>query len=257
MPTNTSNKLSDLVTAPSRQASRSSKTIQVAPFVVQQPQGALTATLGLKRRNQAYIHPSWLAKALAGDRQCLFSLHLQANFYIPKGESDFDLEGYKLKHQAVLMQYVDVLEGEGYTVHTEDTNSFRVTTKTGAVISAKPDVVAIQEDEVLVVDIKTGKPRASDIAQIKLYMAMLPLAGCHSICEIPAGKLVYQDDTFDIASTEITTKFKQQVSGLIGGIMTKKAPPATPSARECCWCPLSHICPYKVDTVAEGTADWL
>ncbi len=257
MTTNTSNKLNDLNAAPSRQASRSSKTVQLAPFAVHQPQKALAATLGLKRRNQAYIHPSWLAKALAGDRQCLFSLHLQANYSIPKGESDFDLEGYKLKHQAVLMRYVEFLEGEGYTAHTEDTNSFRVTTKTGAVISAKPDIVAIHEDEVLVVDIKTGKPRASDIAQIKLYMAMLPIAGCHNICEIPAGQLVYQDDTFDIGATEITTEFKQQVSGLIGDITTKEAPPATPSARECCWCPMSHICPYKVDTVAEGSADWL
>ncbi|MFB2768324.1 PD-(D/E)XK nuclease family protein [Pelatocladus sp. BLCC-F211] len=231
-------------------------------FAVKLPQQAnrpnQSAGMGLSRRQQTYIHPSWLAKALAGDRQCMFSLHTQANYSIPKADNGFDAQGYKLKHQAALTQYAKELKTEGYTVYTEGSNDFKYETKFGAIISAKPDIVAVRADEVIVPDIKAGKElKASDIAQVKLYMALIPTVGLHGIREIPAGQLVHKGEIFDISPAEITIEFKRQVAELVKDMKTANTPPVTPSVQECRWCPLRHLCPDRLEIVAKGTDGWL
>ncbi|NJS15862.1 MAG: Dna2/Cas4 domain-containing protein [Nostocaceae cyanobacterium CSU_2_110] len=216
------------------------------------------ASLGLKTRKQTYIHPSWLSKGLSGDRQCMLSLHTQANYFIPKADNSFDAQGYKLKHQAALTDYAKDLKADGYTVHTEGSNSFWYETKAGAVISAQPDIVAVCGNEVIVPDIKTGKElRASDIAQVKLYMALIPVAGLHGIRKIPTGQLVHQGEVSEIPVTGITNEFKKQVAELVENMTAKDAPTATPSVLECRWCPLSHLCPFKAEDLHKGTGGWL
>lgn len=213
---------------------------------------------GLEKRPQPYIHPSWLAKAVSGNRQCLLSLYLQANYKIPKVDNTFDAEGYKLKHQSALTRYVAALKDEGYTVFTEGSNEFWYETKAGAVISAKPDIVAIKIGEAIVPDIKTGKElKACDIAQVKLYMAMTPSVGLHGIQKIPVGQLVHNDEVFDISPSEINTEFKQQVADIVNSLTQPHIPSATPSTQECRFCPVRHICPFKVDTMTRGSDDWL
>ncbi|MDK3159877.1 PD-(D/E)XK nuclease family protein [Kamptonema cortianum] len=227
-----------------------------APAVVSPPT-LVAADLGLKARNQAYIHPSWLAKALVGDRQCLASLHTQANFVFRRVDGDFDAESYKVKHQGRLVKYAQELRDAGYTVYTENSNSFKVPAGK-AVISGTPDIVATRGEEVLVVDIKTGKPRASDQAQVLLYLLFIPAVGLHGIHQVPEGRLVYQDyKPVEVQSLAVTEDFKQQVRDLVAMMRSPELPPVTPSARECCYCPLRHICPYKVITVAEASVDWL
>lgn len=216
------------------------------------------AALGLKPRSQTYLHPSWMAKGISGDRQCLFSLHTQANYYIPKGESDFDAEEYRLKHQTAVVQYQRQLKADGYLTHVERANSFWYETKAGACISAQPDLVAIRAGEVLVPEIKTGKElKSCDIAQVKLYMAMIPAVGLHGICEVPVGQLVHQGEISEIPPSEVTVEFKRQVGELVEMMTSADTPPVTPSMRECRFCPLRHICPSKAETVVKGTADWL
>jgi CRISPR/Cas system-associated exonuclease Cas4 (RecB family) len=212
----------------------------------------------LTRRPQPYVHPSWLAKNVSGDRQCLLASYLQANFKIPpKPGNDFDSEGYKLKHQQTLVSYIGALHSDGYTVHAEKENSFWYKTKSGATISAQPDIVAMRDNEPMIVDIKTGKPKATDIAQVKLYMAMLPSSNLHGISAIPNGRLVYGVDEFEIEASEVTSEFKRQVAQIMGALTTSDMPDPTPSLCECRYCPVSHVCPYKTEQVAEGTDDWL
>lgn len=222
------------------------------------PPQLTAAALKLNPRKQTYIHPTWLAKGLSGDRQCMFSLHTQANYFIPKGKSDFDAESYKLKHQAALSQYAKELKAKGYTVYTEGSNSFWYETKAGATLSAQPDIVAVRGDEAIVPDIKTGDElRARDIAQVKLYMALIPAVGLHGILEIPTGQLVHKGEVYEISPTESSTEFKRQVVEFVNTLTNANTPPVTPSAQECRWCPLHHLCPAKVDAVAKGMADWL
>lgn len=63
----------------------SSVAVAATPAAVSPPT-LVAADLGLKARNHPYIYASWLAKALAGERQCLSSIHTQANFLVPKAD---------------------------------------------------------------------------------------------------------------------------------------------------------------------------
>lgn len=209
------------------------------------------------RRSEPYIHPSWLAKYLSGDRQCPYAMYGQANYLLPKQDSTFDQEGYKLRHQEALVPYAEQLRQEGYTVYTEDSNACKMTSRMGPVLSAQFDIVALRDDEEVIVDIKTGRPSAKDIAQVKLYMAMAPAVRLHGIQETPAGRLVYSDGVFDIDPNDVTDEFKAQVRDIIRIVTLPEPPPPVPSAGECRWCPIAHICSHKVGEVAEGEADWI
>lgn len=209
------------------------------------------------RRNEPYIHPSWLAKYLSGDRQCLYAMYGQANYKLPKPDSDFDLETYKLQHQEALDAYADQLRQAGYTVHTEDANEFKLRSRIGAVISGQPDIIAIRDDEVLVVDIKTGRKAAKDIAQVKIYMSIIPAVKVHGIKTVPTGRLVYSDDEFDIEPENVTTEFKARIATLIQPVGEDEPPAPTPSSGECRFCPAALVCSHKVGEVAEGEADWI
>jgi CRISPR/Cas system-associated exonuclease Cas4 (RecB family) len=212
----------------------------------------------LPRRPLPYVHPSWLAKSLSGDRQCLLASYIQANYKVPpKPGNDFDVEGYKLQHQQNLVNYVGALHLDGYSVHAEKENSFWYKAKSGATISAQPDIVAIRNNEPVIVDIKTGRPKATDIAQVKLYMAMWPSTKLHGIDVTPAGRLVYGTEEFEILPSEITSDFKQQVAQIMSALTTSDIPAPIPSLCECRWCPVSHVCPYKVEQTTECSDDWL
>lgn len=210
-------------------------------------------------RPKTYIHPSWLAKAIAGDRQCEYSLWAQANYKIPKQDSDFDLEAYKIEHQALVDKTASHLESLRYSVYTEDSNGFWINLGNGkGVISAQPDIVAIQGAEVLVVECKTGKTRASDLAQNMIYQALIPVAKLHGIDVIPEGQVVYRNYTMqEISSKKITEEFKDRMRKLVRMLMNSQIPAATPSFNECQWCPISQFCDLKVEHQANGTADWL
>ena len=213
----------------------------------------------LQPRQNTYIHTSWLAKALAGDRQCKFSLWVQANYKIPKQNSDFDLEAYKIGHRALVDKTSIHLESMGYRVYTEDSNSFWVDIGNGkAVISAQPDIVAVHGSQVLVGECKTGKPRPSDIAQNMIYTALIPVVELHDITIIPEGQVVYDNyPSQEISPEKITEEFKGRMRTWVRMLMDSQIPAATPSFNECQWCPIAHICDRKVEEQANGTADWL
>lgn len=211
----------------------------------------------LKPRDNTYVHPSWLAKALAGDRQCLYSLHTQANFVIPKQDSDFDAAAYKIKHQGLVEKSAQDLRTKGYTVHTENANSFKVTLKGGGVVSGTPDIVAIRGSEFLVVDVKTGQCRVSDQAQVLLYMLFIPLVGLHGISQVPEGQLVYQNyPSVEIPVSDLTEEFKQRTKHLVTMMRLSEVPNAIPSVNECRYCPMGDFCADRVSKEAEAELDW-
>lgn len=208
-------------------------------------------------RHNTYMHPSWLGKGVAGSSQCLFSLYAQANYKLPSKDSDFDPQRYKIQHQALMMDTVKQLKADAYTVYVEGTNSFWVNMNDGkAAISAQPDIVAIRGTEVLIIDCKTGKPKACDRAQVMLYMLLVPVVQLHGMSRIPEGRLVYRDyASMDIPATEITEDFKTQLRDLVRTLKADVPPSPVPSVFECQWCRLSDVCPYAVKNRHEGVFD--
>lgn len=213
----------------------------------------------LEPRPNTYINTSWLAKALSGDCQCQFSLYAQANYKIPKQNSDFNQEAYTIDHQALVEKTAVHLKSMGYKVYTEETNSFWIDIGKGkAKISAKPDIIAIYDSQVLVVECKTGKPRASHIAQNMIYTVLIPSVKLHGITEIPEGQVVYSNyPDQEISSKKVNEEFKERMRKLVRMLKSSEIPAATPSFNECKWCPIADICDRKVDEQPNGSVDWL
>lgn len=211
----------------------------------------------LKKRTGAFLHPSWLAKYFSGDRQCLWGLNRQARCYLPKSDSSFDLNAYKVKHQSLLTKAISRYEAEGYQVFVESANEYSVRTKSGVIINCCPDLIALKNDQVFVVDAKTGSPSGKDYGQVQLYMMTIPIAGIHGICSIPTGQVFYREFRLDISPDELTPEWKAQLSNLVSIAAQVDPPKPRPSKRECQWCPAAMICPHRIEESPVGHCDWL
>ena len=97
-------------------------------------------------RSNPYLHVTWLAKALVGERNCLwahcYKTSHEGNARMP---NDFDSAHWHIEHTALLDQQLAVeLEEQGCQNRQND---FRVEiSRSGMVISGAPDVIAVHPD---------------------------------------------------------------------------------------------------------------
>ena len=130
-----------------------------------------------KPRNNPYCWPTWITKLIAGEESCKYKLWFRSNYQgYSKVPSNFNLAKWCEDHTALIERRKIELEEEGYEVFLEDQNSFTLESKHGVTLAGKADIVAIRDDDAVVIDCKTGQQRNSDVTQVKLYMLALPLA---------------------------------------------------------------------------------
>jgi CRISPR/Cas system-associated exonuclease Cas4 (RecB family) len=204
------------------------------------------------KRPSPFVHPSWISGYLAGDNQCQLAMHLKSNYFLPKRKSDFNLEAYKIKHNTLLNQTANELEEQGYEVFKEHENEYRVHTESGVILACKPDIVAKMFEKFLVVDIKTGTPKAKDIAQVQLYMCTLPTVQMHGIRTIPSGLVVYPDHSFEVYGDSISSDWKSFVTKLLKSATQAELPPASPSCQECKYCAVEAFCDKQSKLIPEA-----
>lgn len=120
-----------------------------------------------------YVHVTWASKLLSGENSCEWAAWQKAHFGAPKRNRS-DLDGWIIKHTALLQKTRERFEKEGLRVFTEDQNKFVLNGST-AVLGGKPDLV-ITGDENFICDIKTGQPKTSDRMQVMVYMYALSRA---------------------------------------------------------------------------------
>ena len=126
-------------------------------------------------RREPYIWPTWLTKILAGEQSCEWATWFKAHFQgYEKAPRDGDLTAWTARHTELLQKRAAELRKNGYEVLVEDQNKFTLKGKS-CTIGGKPDIVAIKDDDYLVVDAKGGKARDSDHFQVLIYMMILPL----------------------------------------------------------------------------------
>jgi hypothetical protein len=200
--------------------------------------GGITMHALTMARPEPYVWVSWLTKLLAGESSCIWSAWLRAHYQTAKHPSDFDMGAWQLAHSALSRRTATEHEQAGYTVFTEDQNSFAIKGKAGT-LSGKPDIVAVKELDGWVIDTKTGSPKASDRIQVMIYMWALPIA-------IPAfkdvtfhGKVMYGTGYNIIRPEQIDTDFIKMVSGLMKKICGDEEPHKAPSFKECQHCPIT------------------
>ena len=211
----------------------------------------LNNTLGFEKRKKPSIWVTSLAPFVSGDSQCKYSLWLQGNYWV-KSKSDVPSD-WLVQHQSLLNEVSSNLEDEGYEVEVEDANTLHLGTSAGVTIGGKPDLVVL-DGQGLVVDVKTGKPRGKDRAQVNLYQALIPSKNLHGIKEVPWGRLVYRNgEEKQIPSTEIDDSFRQSVKDLLAVITQKTVPVPQPSVSECRFCKCRDRCPVAQTEAAEAS----
>ena len=116
------------------------------------------------RRFSPYLHATWIAKALVGEKNCLWSYWYKSNNQgYAKAHSDFDSARWMMAHTELLNELAEQLEQQGCKVFIEHQNGFRSESpRSGVVISGTPDIIAVHPDgRAVIYDVKTGQPGAS------------------------------------------------------------------------------------------------
>lgn len=188
-------------------------------------------------RKEIIVAPSHIAKHLIGESQCLLQYYLQAHYQLASNKNYIS---YKMRHQSFLKQRKQFWIAEGYSVSCEKQNLMSFLTKKGAKFIGNPDLYVKEINHFE--ELKTGKPKESDIVQLMLYMAAAPYI--HGLSEIPSGQVRYSDGSFkDVLPEEITQEFKDQVTQLIGVLVADQIPEPEPSQRDCRFCTFNNYCP--------------
>jgi CRISPR/Cas system-associated exonuclease Cas4 (RecB family) len=190
------------------------------------------------RRPEPYVWVSWITKLLAGESTCLWSAWLRAHYQTAKAPSDFDMGTWQMDHSALLRKTAAEQQKDGSEVYTEGQNLFMLKGKTGT-LSGKPDVVAVKEKCGLIVDTKTGSPKASDRIQVMIYMWALPKANPAFAGVTFDGMVVYKTGYNIIMADEIDEIFVKRVAELMKEVCGEAEPHKAPSFGECKYCPVA------------------
>ena len=178
-----------------------------------------------------------LAKVLVGDQPCLLQPWLNGRFKFEEKQKG-DMASWKADHSAMLQERVTSYKNAGFKCDVE--RFFRVT-GTYAVLSGKADLV-IRDAESdrpkirpTIIDVKSGKPRDSDTAQVLIEMVMIPLAW-----KVPGmqfdGEVHYANDPMvKLKSTQAET-IKPKLFALLKQLGTMERPTPSPSRDACRYC---------------------
>tara|TARA_B100001123_G_scaffold324923_1_gene365151 strand:+ start:2967 stop:3620 length:654 start_codon:yes stop_codon:yes gene_type:complete len=207
------------------------------------------------QREEPYIFISLLARWISGERSCEWAFWFQANWQdFERVESDFDFSVWKVDHTRLLRDTHKALNAEGYSVKIENQNWFRARHEgsPGIVIGGKPDLLALRDEDNIVLDVKTGKPHDWHAHQVLLPMALLPRSDIDEHFERRfRGRLVYHDGLvreFDRRQGEdVYDRLPYFLDILVG---SEQDAHRVPSRQECGYCPISKAhCPDRVDVV--------
>jgi len=208
-------------------------------------------------RPEPYVWVSWITKLLAGESSCVWSAWLRAHYQTAKAPSGFDMGSWQMDHSAMLRKTAAEHEKDGSEVFTEGQNLFVLKGKHGT-LSGKPDVVAINNKAGLVVDTKTGSPKASDRIQVMLYMWALPKTNPAFAGVRFDGMVVYKTGYSLITADEVDAVFIKRVGDLMKEVCGDSEPHKAPSFGECKYCPIApEDCADRAQTqkVYEGETD--
>ena len=205
------------------------------------------------RRDNSYIWVTWITGLLSADKHCEWAAWFRAHYQgFAKVPSDFNLAAWKAAHGEMVRSRADELRAGGWTVYVEDQNKFSLAGK-AATLGGVADIVAVQGDEGLVVDCKSGKQRDSDAFQVLTYMLVLPYT--HKACKdvTLAGEVQYRDTSLPIEAGQLTDELRWLIRGVIERVSGPEPLAKVPSLSECRFCDLTVAdCPERVEQSPAG-----
>ena len=191
-----------------------------------------------KLRPRPYVWPTWITKHLAGEEKCWYKPWVKATRKYKKIPESADrrafFDEWTAKHDKLVLARYNRMKADGWTCRLEDEGEFKLQGKT-ADLAGKPDIVGMRTtdtgDFAIVIDGKSGRPKASDHWQVLIYMFALPLSWLPKSYELH-GEIQYTDNTEPVRP--LRDAEVQAISGAIRKISDLSSPPdAVPSAREC------------------------
>ena len=213
-----------------------------------------------RARTNPYMYVTWIPRYLTGEKSCIWAAWFKANFQgYEKMPSDFDSARWNMEHTDLMNKLVDSLEEQGSRVFIENQNAFKVESpRSGVVISGKSDVIAVHPDgKTVVYDAKTGQESASHVAQVQLYMYLLPKAQDDRWRGTKfEGVVVYADGSEKhIPADSVDDAFVSRVTEFMRKMTSHMPPRRVPSLAECRFCELTKAdCPDRVEPDADSDA---
>ena len=208
-------------------------------------------------RTGPYIWTTWLSRLLVGDFSCEWAAWFRAHHKnYAKTHGGFDMAKWRISHTALLNETRDKIEREGRSVLEESQNYFILRGSSGAALGGKPDLVALDADGGgTVYDVKTGRRKDSDAAQVMIYMYALPHLSRHKGRRFD-GKVVYGDGgEAAIPAEAVDAAFRDSLHALIRRVAAPEPARRVPSGLECAMCDLTSAdCPDRVDEDPRETA---
>ena len=199
-------------------------------------------------RDAPYVWTTWITKLMVGEAHCEWAAWFRAHYTYDRLPSDFNVARWTINHTALVREQVAALRADGYSVLVEDQNAFRLRGQQGVILAGKPDIVALRDHMVAIVDCKTGTPRLSDHMQVLVYMLILPYVRPAWKGKTMQGRVQYQHNCVEIPATAVDAQFRalfRQTMEQVGG---ETPLPRVPSYTECRWCDISrHQCPQRID----------
>ncbi len=208
-------------------------------------------------RDGPYFWVTWLKKLLAGENPCEWASWFRACHEGGSWEqvpSDFDRAGWQMAHTAMVNEAREGWEELGYKVFTERQNHFALKGGAGT-LGGQPDFIVRSGDSGTIIDVKTGKPSASHVVQVMLYMYAVPKAIGRHQGVVFDGQVAYTDHAVDIPAAAVDDKFVERLSQLIGQLASDAPARRVPSPGECRFCPITAAdCPDRAaeDGFEEG-----
>ena len=203
------------------------------------------------RNGNPYVWASWITRLITGEESCQWKLWFKSHHTYDKTPSDFDQVTWVTHHTTLLRSRAEELREEGYQVFLEDQNSFRLEGNNGAFLSGKPDIVAIKDRDVCVVDCKTGKEKPSDKTQVLIYMLLLPLSESHKDklrgTQI-RGQIQYSHHRADLTVNQVDDDFKKAFRNAMDVAALTDQPRKVPSFGECRYSDITaKDCPQRIE----------
>ena len=139
----------------------------------------------------------------------------------------------------------------GYTVTVENQNVFRLRGHM-ALLVGKPDLIVERGDDVLVIDVKTGREQAWHAVQVQIYKYAIARARPEYHDRMIAGQVAYPRHITRVPRGALDNGFIRDLGALIQKVAAPTPPPAAPSSQECRFCDITALdCPERLEGAYE------
>ena len=196
------------------------------------------------------ISPLWLAGLLSGEARCHWASGFRTHYEDWHTVETPGLPGFdwRIQYTVQLNGCIRRYEEQGYTVSNGVPNAYYTLSLGDAVLSGRPDVIAVKDDDCVVIDFPKGEANRSHPFQVMTHMYALPRAVDRFQDMSPRGELVYWEEQVDIPAGSLAREFVESLQRQAERLASGEPLARVPSLDECWTCDIGAAdCPERMD----------